>query len=135
MIRLSRIQTYSLEDKKGMLCQKCHQEIESGEERERHGRTLCEDCYMDALSPLKACDPWAVHSAKRLEQMGGTGQLNDLQARILSFLKENDGVSPEVLCRNLSITPRDLEREFAVLRHMEKVRGEKVEDRVILHLW
>jgi hypothetical protein len=118
-----------------MLCQKCQQEIEAGEEREMHGRTLCEDCYMDALSPLKACDPWAVHSAKRLEQMGGGEQLNELQARILSFLKENDRVNPEVVCRKLQISPKDLEREFAVLRHMEKARGEKKGDRVVLRLW
>jgi hypothetical protein len=90
---------------------------------------------MDALSPLKACDPWAVHSAKRLEQMGGGDQLNDLQTKILAFLKENDGVRPEVLCRKLNLSPREFEREFAILRHMEKARGEKVGDQVILRLW
>ena len=47
-----------------MICDKCQDNIEEGEERELHGRTLCEDCYMDTLSPPKACDPWAVHSAK-----------------------------------------------------------------------
>jgi hypothetical protein len=118
-----------------MQCQKCNQEIEAGEERDLHGRTLCEDCYMDALSPLKACDPWAVHSAKRLEQMGTEDQFNELQVKILAFLKENDGVRPDILCRALNITPKELEREFATLRHMEKVRGEKLGDQVILRLW
>ena len=47
-----------------MECERCKDIIESGEEREYAGRVLCEDCYMDALSPAKTCDPWAVHSAK-----------------------------------------------------------------------
>ncbi len=118
-----------------MHCQKCGQAIDTGEERDLHGQTLCEDCYMDALSPLKACDPWAVHSAKRLEQMGSGDQFNELQAKILAYLKENGGVRPDILCRELNITPKELEREFASLRHMEKARGEKVGDQVILRLW
>jgi hypothetical protein len=118
-----------------MQCQKCGQEIEAGEERAMHGRNLCEDCYMDALSPLKTCDPWAVHSAKRLEQMGAGDQFNELQTKILAFLKENDGVRPDLLCRELNITPKELEREFASLRHMEKARGEKVGDQIFLRLW
>ena len=47
-----------------MRCDKCKEIIEEGEERELHGQTLCEDCYIDALSPAKACDPLAVYSAK-----------------------------------------------------------------------
>ena len=118
-----------------MQCQKCGTAIEAGEEREMHGQTFCEDCYMDALSPVKACDPWAVHSAKRLEQMGAGDQFTELQTKILAFLKENDGVAPDVLCRKLHITPKELEREFASLRHMEKVRGEKLGGQVVLRLW
>ena len=118
-----------------MQCRQCSQEIEPGEEREMHGRTLCEDCYMDVLSPVKTCDPWAVHSAKRLEQMGGGDQFNELQTKILAYLKENGGVRPDLLCRALKISPKELEREFASLRHMEKVRGEKVGDQIILRLW
>ncbi len=118
-----------------MQCQQCALEIEDGEERVLHGRTLCEDCYMDALSPVKTCDPWAVHSAKRLEQMGGGDQFNELQTRILAYLKQNDGARPDLLCRALKISPKELEREFASLRHMEKVRGEKVGDQIILRLW
>jgi hypothetical protein len=118
-----------------MQCEKCGQGIEAGEERAMHGRTMCEDCYMDALSPVKTCDPWAVHSAKRLEQMGSGDQFNELQSKIMNFLKGTDGVKPDILCRELKITPKELEREFATLRHMEKVRGEKVGDQIILRLW
>jgi late competence protein required for DNA uptake (superfamily II DNA/RNA helicase) len=118
-----------------MRCQRCAQEIEAGEEREYHGQILCEDCYIDALSPLKTCDPWAVHSAKKLEQVSGTGSLTELQTRILNYLREQGKATPEDLCRALGITPKELEREFAPLRHMEKVRGEKAGDKVFLRLW
>jgi len=118
-----------------MECSQCKESIDPGEEREFHGRLLCEDCYMDALSPARTCDPWAVHSAKRLEQMGAGDQFNELQTKILAFLKENDGVRPDLLCRELNITPKELEREFASLRHMEKARGEKVGDQIFLRLW
>jgi hypothetical protein len=118
-----------------MECQKCGEAIEAGEERVMHSRTLCEDCYIDALSPVKTCDPWAVHSAKRLEQLGAGDQFNELQAKIMALLKENDGVRPDILCRKLKISPKELEREFASLRHMEKARGEKVDGQIILRLW
>lgn len=42
-----------------MRCERCKADIEAGEARELHGQTLCADCYMDTLSPAKACDPWA----------------------------------------------------------------------------
>lgn len=41
-----------------MQCDRCKNVIEEGEEREHAGRILCEDCYMDALSPARTCDPW-----------------------------------------------------------------------------
>jgi hypothetical protein len=118
-----------------MECQKCGQIIEAGEEREMHGQSLCEDCYLDAVSPVKACDPWAVHSAKRLEQTGAVDQFTDLQKKILTFLKESGPARPEVVCRKLNIPPKEFEREFASLRHMEKARGEKVGDQIVVRLW
>jgi DNA-directed RNA polymerase subunit RPC12/RpoP len=45
-------------------CAKCNKEIERLQRYEYHGEIFCEDCYMDLLSPPKACDPWAVHSAQ-----------------------------------------------------------------------
>ena len=118
-----------------MKCEKCGTQIEEGEEREHLGKQLCEDCYMDVLSPVRTCDPWAVHSAKTFEQtMGGTATLTPIQKEILNVLKETGGIEkPELLKRlkeNLSMT--QLEREFATLRHMEKARAEKRGDRVVL---
>jgi hypothetical protein len=43
---------------------RCGKEIEKSRVYEHRGNVYCEDCYMDILSPPKACDPWAVYSAK-----------------------------------------------------------------------
>jgi hypothetical protein len=117
-------------------CDKCHDLLEQGEARELHGRVLCEDCYMDALSPPKTCDPWAVHSAKSFAKQSGTETpLNPTQQRILNILSETGGVEPKVLSERLQIKPADLEREIAALRHMEKLRGELRDGRKIVRLW
>ena len=56
-----------------MNCDKCQSPILENEAHEHCGQTLCDECYMDALSPARSCDPWAIHSAKRLEASGSQG--------------------------------------------------------------
>ena len=119
-----------------MECEKCGDLIEHGDERELHGRTLCEDCYMDTLSPAKTCDPWAVHSARSFTRQGGEAlQLNPTQRKILEILKETGGVEPKDLAERLQIKPADLERELAALRHIEKIRGAMVGGKKVIRLW
>jgi len=121
-----------------MECERCQAVIEPGEDREHGGQVLCEDCYMDILSPAKACDPWAVYSATSLERhTGGSVTLTPLQSEILQILKETGGLEPPTLLQELGdeLTMPQLEREFATLRHMEKVKGEKRGDKVFIRLW
>ena len=119
-----------------MRCDRCKENIEKGEERQLHGQTLCEDCYIDMLSPAKACDPWAVYSAKSLSKEDGSDvEVTDAQAKILQILKETGGAESRIICERLQIKPSDLEREIATLRHMEKVRGEIREGKKIIRLW
>jgi hypothetical protein len=122
----------------GMQCDKCKTDLRAGEENEHHGRCLCEDCYMDALSPVRTCDPWAVHSAKIFEAgRGGQSILTDVQKKILNILKETGGLERHELLRRMggAFSDADLTREFAPLRHMEKARAEKRDERVFLRLW
>ena len=119
-----------------MRCDRCKENIEEGEERELHGQTFCEDCYIDTLSPSKACDPWAVHSAKSFSKEDGSNvEITETQSKILQILKETGGAEPRIILERLQIKPSDLEREIATLRHMEKVRGEMREGMKILRLW
>ena len=119
-----------------MQCDRCGHKIEAGEGHAHHERTLCEDCYMDALSPARTCDPWAVHSAQTFARSeGGKLQLTEIQKKILEILKETGGAEPNVIGEQLQMKPSDLEREIAALRHMEKLRGELRQGRKFLILW
>ena len=119
-----------------MNCDRCSEAINTGEEREHLGQVLCEDCYMDALSPAKTCDPWAVHSAQSFaKSKSGALELSEIQQKILLILKETGGAEPAVIADRLQIKPADLKREIAALRHMEKLRGELRGDKKFLILW
>ena len=121
-----------------MQCDRCKEAIDPKDKREHLGRILCEDCYMEALSPVKACDPWAVHSAKSYEKHAGDiNQFTSLQAKILDVLTREGPMKPETVHEKCgqTIEFEDLQREFAALRHMEKVRAAKQGQAVVWQLW
>ena len=119
-----------------MECDKCGDGIQDGDPRELHGQTLCEDCYMDALSPPRTCDPWAVHSAKSfIKEATREPELTARQTQILDILRETGGADVNTLLERLQIKLSELEREIASLRHMEKVRGELREGKKIIRPW
>ena len=119
-----------------MKCERCKEEIPKGDEMEHYGETLCEECYMRALSTARACDPWAVHSAQTLSQLDEDySTLSETQARILQVLTETGGVAMKVVAQELEMSLVELEREFATLRHMEKVRGQMRNGQKIICLW
>jgi predicted ArsR family transcriptional regulator len=62
-------------------------------------------------------------------------EINETQQRILQALAETGGAEREVIAQKLGIKLSDLEREFATLRHMEKVRGELRDGKKIMRLW
>ena len=93
---------------------------------------------MDALSPAKTCDPWAVHCAKSFENLAGTPPFfTEAQEKILAILKETGGIerSDLVVRMGPGLSEGDVNREFAALRHQKKVRAEKRGGKVFLRLW
>ena len=119
-----------------MNCDRCGEQIPVGEEMDHYGQTLCEDCYMQILSPAQACDPWAVRSAQTLSQINERySELSQTQTRILEILKETGGAEPDVLAQRLQMKRPQLEREIATLRHMERVRGKMRAGQKIICLW
>ena len=119
-----------------MTCDRCGEHIPAGEEMEHFGQTLCEECYMQALSPARACDPWAVRSAQSLSKLGEAySELTEIQTEILQVLKETGGAEREIIAERLEMPLSKLEREIATLRHMEKVRGELRAGKKIVRLW
>jgi hypothetical protein len=119
-----------------MICDRCGEPIPDGEEAEHYGQTLCEDCYMQALSPARACDPWAVRAAQSLSQLDENyATLSATQASILRALEETGGAGAEVIAGRLGMKLSELSRELATLRHMERVRGEMREGKTVVCLW
>jgi hypothetical protein len=112
-------------------CTRCSKEIEKQQCYEYQGKVFCEDCYMDILSPPKACDPWAVHSAQTfLKGKDKLSTLTPLQLSIVNYIKKKGEATLEELIQNLNLTEQELRREFAVLRHMEILRATKKGERI-----
>jgi predicted HTH transcriptional regulator len=121
-----------------VLCERCKDTIASGEEFNFRGQTLCEDCYIGAIQPPKTCDVAAVHAAKKhREATGQTGVegLSELQKKIYHYIENNDKVTKEQLATAMKIPPWELEKQFAVLRHCELVKGKKDGNNVYLVLF
>lgn len=117
-----------------MKCEKCDMSIVSGDERDHHNQTLCEDCYIDSFSTIKACDPWAARSAQNFDKfVGGAVQFTSMQSEILNILKVDGPMDPVMLLKKLSsdIPFGEMEREFAILHHMGKA-GAKKQGKIIL---
>jgi hypothetical protein len=119
-----------------MKCNRCGQMINEGDAMDYHGQTLCEDCYIRALSPNRACDPWAVRSAQTLSQVNEPyAGLSATQARILQVLQESGGLEADTLAQTLNLKPSELESELATLRHMEKIHARMQAGKKIICLW
>ena len=87
-----------------MKCERCKTVVAEGEQRALHGQILCEDCYMDLLSPLRVCDPWAVHSAMTFAKEEATAlKLTPVQQKIVNILEKEGPQEPENLCERLQI--------------------------------
>jgi hypothetical protein len=113
-----------------MLCSRCGKELPPEDAVSRDGNTVCEDCLMDLMSPAKACDPWAVKMAKG--SMGTTADavasLQGLEKRLYELVCARGKVPKGELPGLLGVTTDQLDRAFAVLRHMELLRGQKEPD-------
>jgi len=91
---------------------------------------------MDILSPPKACDPWAVHSAQTfLKGKDKISTLTPMQVRIVDYIKGKGETTIEEMAQNLNLTEEVLRREFAVLRHMEVLRATKKDGKILYLLF
>jgi len=118
-----------------MKCHRCQHDISEDDSFTHLGQILCEDCYMDIRNPNRSCDPWAVYSATRTRESQGLSDLEgltSLQQAIYAFIKNRGKVTAEDIITKFSLTPRDLQNQFATLRHCELVKGQKEGDMVYI---
>ncbi len=119
-------------------CARC-KEIISGDDVYRHrDENLCEDCFMGAMQAPKTCDVAATQLAKkhrRASGQSGTEGLLVIQKKIHDYIKENGKVTRQQVMEELNIPDWELEKQIAVLRHCELVKGKKEGDQVYLVLF
>ena len=118
-----------------MNCDRCGELIDEGESYNHRGKVFCEDCYIGALQPPKTCDVAAVHSAKtHRETLGHTGTqgLTDLQKKIYNYIQEHGKVTKQELTDYFKLPAWELDNQFAILRHCELVKGQKVGNNIYL---
>jgi hypothetical protein len=113
-------------------CTRCGASLEGEEPREYLGEVLCEDCYLEALSPLRTCDPWAVHTARSLKDLPGGLTLTPRQQQLYDLVKAQGEVPKLEAARILGVSEDELQREFAVLRHLEMLRACKKDEGIFL---
>lgn len=118
-----------------MKCDRCGREIQEGNNYTHMGETLCDDCYLDVRLEVKACDPWAVHSATRFREssgLKGTEGLTEVQKEIYEFVTRKGKVTKEELIENLNLSEQEMQTQLATLRHCELVKGHKEDGKVYL---
>ncbi|NMD42390.1 MAG: ArsR family transcriptional regulator [Firmicutes bacterium] len=120
-----------------MLCEKCGAAISGDDLFEHGGKNYCEDCYIEAATVLKTCDPMAVRAARvtreKTGQQGTEGLLPD-QKKIYNYLQKKGKATREQIARELQLEQADLEKHFSVLRHCELVKGLKEGDTIYMTL-
>lgn len=113
-----------------MFCEKCREEIPTGEEMNYRGRTLCEDCYVEVVSIPKPCDVAAVHSAKLTRKLAGQigiDGLTELQKEIYEYVKANGKIPLETLAKKFKLSETEFSRVFIPLRHCELLKGTRID--------
>lgn len=109
-------------------CQSCSKEISEDDCFILEGKTLCEDCYMDAGQRIRVCDPWGERSKlvfRESHGLTGTEGLTDLQKSIYEFIKKRGKATKEELTKELGLKAIELENEFAIPRHCQLLKRKK----------
>ena len=113
-------------------CTRCGAGLEGEEPRRYFDQVLCEDCYVESLSPAPHADPWAVHCARTLKDLRGGLILTARQQQLYDLVKEKGEVSVVAATSALGISEDEVRREFAVLRHLEMLRALKKDQGIFL---
>jgi hypothetical protein len=119
-------------------CARCKVKVNPDDSYNYRGQDLCEDCYMGAMQAPKTCDVAATHMAKKHRQatgQSGTEGLLDIQKEIYDLIKSKGRASRVEVMEELGLPEWELNKQVAVLRHCELVKGRKDEDGLFLVLF
>jgi len=111
-----------------MKCEKCGAILSGDDSYEHAGQALCEDCYLDIKAAPKACDPWAVFTAKKEARTNPS--LTPVQQQIMDLIRDKGSLTAEEICKALNISETEFRVNFTTLRHMELARASKQGDTI-----
>jgi hypothetical protein len=116
---------------KTLTCSLCGCELSEEEVYTFNGNTLCEDCHMEETHPVKVCNPLPVMAAKKMgaSQVDPTDVLDELQKALYAYVVDNKKATPQQLCSQFNLTEVKLNNQLAVLRHLELVKGKKIQNK------
>ncbi len=119
-------------------CARCESKVPKEDMYHYRGQELCEDCFMGAMQAPKTCDVAATQLAKkhrRAAGQSGTEGLLDIQKKIYNYIKEKGKVTRQQVMDDFNMPEWELDKQIAVLRHCELVKGKKEADGVYLVLF
>ncbi len=122
----------------GIECVRCKIKLNEKDAHHHRGQDLCEDCYMGALQQPKTCDVAATQLAKKHREAAGqtgTEGLLEIQKNIYNYIKQQVKVTRQQIMEHFSMPEWELDKQIAVLRHCELVKGRKEGDQVYLVLF
>jgi len=111
-----------------MRCIRCGKEMNEKEAIKEENLLFCEDCYFDKASPVRTCDPWAVMLAKKMVEK----RLTEKQRQIYELIIKKGKIKAEEIAQQLGLNLKEVEREVAILRHLELVKAKKEGNEVFL---
>lgn len=118
-----------------VICERCQSEAPEEDFRYHNNQQLCEDCYMELLQRPKTCDVAATQMAKKHRRAAGqtgTEGLLEIQKQIYQYLKKKEKATRRQVMEDLNISELELDKQVAILRHCELVKGRKEGNRVYL---
>ncbi len=119
-------------------CARCGAETPEEDIYHHRGQDLCEDCYMGAMQAPKTCDVAATHLATKHRQaagQSGTEGLLEIQKKIHDYIKDKGKATRPEIMEEFNLPEWELDKQVAVLRHCELVKGKKEGDKVYLVLF
>jgi ribosome-binding protein aMBF1 (putative translation factor) len=120
-----------------MKCEKCGREISADQVYTHQGQTLCDDCYLEARTHPRECDPWATylatHTRERMGQQGVEG-LTDLQKTVYELIKGKGKVTRDDVIRHFNLSEAEMDAQMLPLMRLELVKEHSEGDKLYLLL-
>lgn len=113
-----------------MTCDRCGVEMNEEDAIPQGGRLVCDDCAMTLMSPSQPCDPWAVKMATSslTSRADAVAALQGNEKALYELVAAEGRLASEGAPGKLGLTPEEVRRAMATLRHMELMRADRRED-------